>query len=42
MRTSPDPPWYWKLWLRLWSPLADWWYEEPTGGWPWDETEDEW
>ena len=27
MRTSPDPPWYWKPWLRLPS-LRDWWYRE--------------
>lgn len=27
-RTSIDPPWWWKPWLRPWFALQDWWYQE--------------
>ena len=53
MRSSPDPPWYWKPWLGPWFMVRDWWFRErevksamrelrPVSLVPVDEAEDEW
>ena len=33
MRTSPDPPWYWKPWITPWGKIREFWYRErPVSG----------